>query len=148
MNKHLLEQYDDMKREYKDTERRIRQTTEELRKCEKKYEVQDSVTGGTGGTQSFTIKGYTHLEYKRKKTLLMSRKLRLEKLAEELEIKLDEVERYIDTIEDSRKRLILKYRYVDGLPWRDIAKRLGPGNNEDSIRIEIGRFIRKSARGV
>lgn len=143
MDKNILEQYEDMKKEYEDTERRIRQTTEELSKYDAKYQVQDSVTGGMGGTQHFKIKGFPYPEYQRKRTLLMSRKLRLEALKEKLDLKLDEVEQYIDTIEDSRKRLILKLRYVDGLQWREVAKKLGPGNNEDSVRIEIDRFLKK-----
>lgn len=143
MDKNILEQYEDMKKEYEDTERRIRQTTEELSKYDAKYQVQDSVTGGMGGTQHFKIKGFPYPEYQRKRTLLMSRKLRLEALKEKLDLKLDEVEQYIDTIEDSRKRLILKLRYVDGLQWREVAKKLGPGNNEDSVRIEITRFLER-----
>lgn len=143
MDKNILEQYEDMKKEYEDTERRIRQTTEELSKYDAKYQVQDSVTGGMGGTQHFKIKGFPYPEYQRKRTLLMSRKIRLEALKEKLDLKLDEVEQYIDTIEDSRKRLILKLRYVDGLQWREVAKKLGPGNNEDSVRIEITRFLER-----
>ncbi|MCM1184979.1 MAG: hypothetical protein NC251_10955 [Lachnoclostridium sp.] len=45
-------------------------------------------------------------------------------------------------VSDSRKRLILKLRYIDGLTWKQTAKRLGSGNNEDSIRKEIERFIK------
>ncbi|MGN0338642.1 MAG: hypothetical protein ACI4EE_14205 [Lachnospiraceae bacterium] len=144
MDKTILEQYEDMKKEYEDTERRIRQTTEELKKYDERYQVQDSVTGGLGGYQHFKIKGFPYPEYERKRTLLMSRKVRLESLKEKLDVKMDEVEQYIDTIEDSRKRLILKLRYVDGLQWREVAKRLGPGNNEDAIRIEITRFLDKA----
>lgn len=144
MNKGILEQYDDIKKEAVDTQKRIKKIEEELRKFDNKYCVADSVKGGAGGIQHFTIKGFPYPEYARKKTLLQRRKLRLEKLNERLDIILDEVEEYIDTVEESRKRLILKYRYIDRLPWKDIAAKMGPGNSEDGIRKEIQRFIDNS----
>lgn len=143
MNKDILEEYEDMKREYEDTKRRIRQTSEELKKYDARYQVEDSVTGGIGGTQRFKVSGFPSKEYQNKKTLLLRRQLRLETLKEKLEMKLDEVEQYIDTVEESRKRMILKLRYVDGLHWREVAKKLGPGNSEDAIRVEITRFLGK-----
>lgn len=144
MDKQILKDYENIKREYEDTERRIRKTEEELKKFDSNYIVQDSVKGGMGGTQIFKIEGVPVPEYERKRSLLMSRKLRLETLRAKLDVQLDEVEQYIDTIEDSRKRLILKFRFVDGMRWRDVAKALGPGNDEDSVRIEITRFLDKT----
>lgn len=143
MEKNLLEQYEDLKREKEDTERRIKETKIQLAKLNSKYHVKDTVSGGMGGIEHFTIQGFPYPEYDRKRTLLMRRQLRLDGLKIKLEEKLDEVEQYIDSVDDSRKRLILKLRYVDGLTWRDVAKRLGPGNNEDTVRIEINRFIEK-----
>ncbi len=144
MDKNILEQYEDMKKERTDTEQRIRQTEKELERFNKKYMVKDTVKGGSGGIQHFTVEGFPYPEYEQKKSLLLSRKLRLEHLEEKLEKQLEEVEKFIDTIENSRKRRILKYKYVDGLSWRDVAKKMGPGNNEDSVRIEIKRFLERT----
>lgn len=143
MDKSILEQYVDAKKEYEDTKRRLKQTEESLQKYDKNYQVKDSVSGGAGGTEHFVIKGFPYPEYTRKKTLMQRRKLRLDKLKKELEVMIDEVEQYIDTVDDPRKRLILRYKYIDGLTWAEVAKKLGPGNNVDSIRIEIDRFLKK-----
>jgi DNA repair exonuclease SbcCD ATPase subunit len=147
MDKNILEQYEDLKREYEDIKERIRKTEADLEKYDSRYQVQDSVSGGQGGIQHFTIKGFPYPEYSKKKTLLQKRKLQLETLNEKLKNTLDEVEKYIDSIEDSRKRTILRYRYMDGMTWRETAKKLGSGNNEDSVRIEIDRYIKKHPAG-
>lgn len=143
MRKSILEQYDDIKREYEDTERRIQHNLKELEKFDNKYLVQDSVNGGMGGTQHFKIEGFPYPEYQEKKTLLLKRQFRLENLKQKLDIALDEVEVYIDTIEDSRKRLIMRLRYVDNKEWSEVAKSLGPGNTADAVRMEITRFLEK-----
>lgn len=144
MEKNLLEQYEDMRREKEDTERRIKETQAQLSKLDSKYKVKDTVSGGMGGVERFTVTGFPYPEYERKRTLLINRQIRLDRLTLKLEEKLEEVEEYIDTIENSRKRLIMKLRYVDGLTWREVAKRLGPGHTEDSVRIEANRFIEKN----
>ncbi|MCM1326946.1 MAG: DUF4407 domain-containing protein [Bacteroidales bacterium] len=141
MEKNLLKQYEDMKKEKEDTLRRIKETQSQLEKLNSKYHVGDCVSGGMGGTEHFKVRGFPYPEYDRKRTLLMQRQLRLDKLNKKLDEKLDEVERYIETVEDSRKRLILKLRYIDGLTWKQTAKRLGPGNQANSVRMEIERFM-------
>lgn len=143
MDKHLLEQYEDIKKEYEDTKERLRKTQCDLSKYDSKYKVRDSVTGGMGGNQHFIVEGFPYPEYTKKKTLLMRRKLRLEQLEKKLEDAINEVEQYIDAIEEPRKRLILRYRYIDGMTWRQVAIKLGPGNSEDGIRKEVDRFIKK-----
>ncbi len=42
------------------------------------------------------------------------------------------VEQYINSVEDSRMRSILTYRYIDGLSWQQVANKIGGGNTEDS----------------
>lgn len=141
MEKHILKQYEDMKREYEDAKRRLQQTEKALNMLDAKYQVQDSVSGGIGGWQHFTIKGFPYPEYTRKKTLLNKRLARIEKLKADLEVKLDEVEQYIDAVPDSRKRLIMRYRYIDGMAWQQIATAMRI--TADSARKEIERYIEK-----
>ena len=146
MKKNILEQYEDMKREYQDTELRIIQIKEDLSRYTKDYQVHDSVKGGMGGTQNFGITGFPDPEYHHKKTLLMCREKRMITLKDKLENTLNDVEDYIDHVENSRKRLILRYKYIDGLSWKSIAKKLGAGNNADSIRMEVKRFFEKEGK--
>ena len=70
--------------------------------------------------------------------------MRLWEIEKKLETLTDSVEKYIDSIEDSRKRNIMRYRYIDGMTWRETAKKLGPGNSEDAVRMEIKRFLKQT----
>lgn len=142
MEKNIIYQYESIKKEYEDLKMRIRKAEAELERHEVKHRIQDRTTGGAGGVQHFEIRGIRYEEYTRRKSELLSRKLRLEHLRDELGGKLEEVEQYIDSIDDSRKRLILRYRYIDGLSWRQTARKLGAGCTEDSVRMEIARFLK------
>ena len=56
----------------------------------------------------------------------------------ELAIELNE---YIACIEDSMMRQILSLRYVNGLPWRQVALHIGGGNTADGVRKMCERFL-------
>lgn len=143
MDKNILREYESMLLEKADTENRIKDLEQQLQIYDKNYKVQDSVTGGMGGIEHYTIKGFPYPEYSKKKSILLSRKIRLEELKKRLEESIDEVEKFIDSIESSTMRLILKYRYIDGLSWKEIAGRMGKGYSEESIRKKCNRFISK-----
>lgn len=143
MDKNILREYESMLLEKSDTENRIKDLEQQLQIYDKNYRVQDSVTGGMGGIEHYTIKGFPYPEYSKKKSILLSRKIRLEELKKRLEESIDEVEEFIDSIESSTMRLILKYRYIDGLAWKEIAGRMGKGYSEESIRKKCNRFISK-----
>lgn len=51
--------------------------------------------------------------------------------------------RYIRSVEDPQMRLILKYRFVDCLPWHMVARKIGGGNTGESMRKRFSRFIAK-----
>lgn len=51
---------------------------------------------------------------------------------------------YIDTIEDSHIRQIMALRYVDGLSWTQVARRMGGGYTADSVRKAHVRFLARS----
>lgn len=50
------------------------------------------------------------------------------------------LQRYISAVPDSRMRLILQYRFVDGLKWRDVARRID--DTEDSVKIALQRLLK------
>ena len=57
------------------------------------------------------------------------------------------IQRYISTVTDSRMRLILQYRFVDGLKWRDVACRIDDNSTtEDSVKIAVQRFLKGEER--
>lgn len=51
------------------------------------------------------------------------------------------LERYIATVPDSLTRMIMTYRFVNGLPWAQVAYSIGGGNTEDSVKKRVYRYI-------
>ena len=54
------------------------------------------------------------------------------------------LERYIATIPDSLTRQIFTLRFINGLPWRQVAAHIGGNNTEDSVKKTCYRYIDKS----
>lgn len=51
------------------------------------------------------------------------------------------LERYIQSIDDSLVRQVFAYRFVNGLPWKQVAACIGGNNTEDSCRKLVSRYI-------
>lgn len=56
------------------------------------------------------------------------------------------LEDYLRTVDDYQVRLILTYRFVDLMTWRQIAFRIGGNNTEDSVKQRAYRFIKDSQK--
>ena len=54
------------------------------------------------------------------------------------------LERYIADIDDSLLRQIFTYRFVNGLPWLQVAACIGGGNTADSVRVACNRYLEKN----
>lgn len=52
------------------------------------------------------------------------------------------LERYISGIDDSLLRQIFTYRFVNGLPWRQVAACIGGSNTADGVRMMCNRYIK------
>ena len=142
--KEALIQYCDIREEIKDIRARMENLEEQIRKMEDRgYSVKDSVKGGAGGIQHFTIEGYPYPEYTRKKTLLTVRRQQLA----ERELKLleltNEVEQYINEMQDSRMRRMITYRFLNNLSWVQVAYRMGNNHTADSCQKAVERFLKK-----
>ncbi len=55
---------------------------------------------------------------------------------------LSRLTRYINSVEDSQIRQILSLRYINGLPWQQIAFTIG-GNTADSVKMAAYRYINR-----
>lgn len=53
------------------------------------------------------------------------------------------VESFIDTVTDSTVRQIIALRYIDGLEWRQVARRVYGNYNENTPRMRVQRFFEK-----
>lgn len=145
MEKHILEQYIDAQGEERDLVRRIQSVSDKLLNMEMSgYMVADSVTCGKRGKKSLgsrRIQGFPIPEYDRKKESLRTYKLQLELADMKLLKLLNQVEDYIETIEDSRIRRIMRYRYIDDLNWVQVALRMGKNHTAESCRKAHDRAL-------
>ena len=55
--------------------------------------------------------------------------------------KICEIEKYIQNINDSYIRLIVKYKYIDCHSWARVAVLVGGGNTKDSVRMAVKRYL-------
>lgn len=53
------------------------------------------------------------------------------------------LERYIADIPDSLTRQIFTLRFINGLPWIQVAYSIGGNNTADSVRMTCNRYIDK-----
>ena len=103
---------------------------------------------GAGGIQGFVIEGVPVVEYEKKKSDLLLKKLMLNQRKSTLELlefdileKANEVEEFIKSVDDSRMRRIINLRFIEGLSWNQVADRIGGNNTEDSVKKAFYRFM-------
>ena len=125
----------------------VKETEAEIRKLDRKKRtvVQTNVKGSSPdfpyipqhfkiqGT-TFTVKDDSHLRYEEK--ALAQRKAR----AEEVRLQVDE---WLLTV-PIRMQRIIRYRYLEGLTWEQVAMRMGRRATADSVRKELERFFEKN----
>ena len=127
--------------EVKDLRKRIDNIERQIDKIETEGNVIDSVKGGYGGIQHFKIEGFPDPEYSKKKTRLYLNKAQLESAELELLELTNQVEDYIQSIDNSRMRRIIRYRVIDGLTWYQVAQKMGGRTTDESARKEFDRYM-------
>ena len=48
---------------------------------------------------------------------------------------------YINTIHDPLVRQIIALRYIDGLPWQQVANNIGGGISVSGVRMILDRYL-------
>lgn len=144
--KHILEQYVDLQMEIKyladkidRVERRLYDLSHDM--------VSDSVTKGKKGKKplgTVKISGFPEEEYSRNRNKLLLYRMKMDLFRDELTKKLLEVEEYIEGIEDSRVRTIIRLRYIEGMTWQQVADYMGGENTENSVKQKMKRFFDKN----
>lgn len=124
---------------YRKIKAEIEQIKYELAKVEPEY-TQDSVTGSSIDfpytKHSIKIEGYDYNSYEHKTQRIQNR---LNKKLNELVKEKDKLTEYIYNIDDSDLRQIFMYRYVEGLNWKDIGKKMG--YDESSMRKKHDKWL-------
>ena len=138
MDKSILQEYIDACELVKETEKEIQKLNRK-----RKTIIQTNVKGSmhefpyveqhfkVQGT-TFTVKDDSSLRYEEK--LLEQQKARAE------QIKL-QVEEWMLTI-PSRMQRIVKYRYLEGLSWGQVAAKMGRKTTENGVKKEFERFMK------
>ena len=131
MNKSTLIQYCDLQEEIKDLKKRIE-------RIEKQSEMTSDVVQN-GYKRHAVIYGID-----------ITRKYKLDRYKSKLNIfcnKLfdlqNEIEDYIEKIEDSKTRQIFRYRYMDNMTWVQIANAMGY-DGESGPRMKHDRFLEEN----
>ena len=117
--KELLKQYNDLQKEIKELEQRIERV-----KNKKIQVVSDTVKGSPYfpyNDRTFIVTG---IEVdKKEQTLERLNSILCKRRAKCTELKL-QIEEFINTIPDSRTRRVFSLRYIDGLNWLQIARKI------------------------
>ena len=88
--------------------------------------------------RTFTITGIDYEEYNHRVRRLQRK---LNKRVEELLDLVEEMNEYIENIDDSLVRQIITLRYINGLTWNQVALSIGGDNTADSVRMIHDRFL-------
>ena len=156
VSKDILWQYYSLKQEEIDVSRQIDIVLSRIDSCEQEISeleretALDKVYGGFGGTQGFVIEGYDERDLAvlrarllRNKELLSQRLLLKQRLKEDIARKIIEVEKFINSVDDSLTRRIIYFRFIEHLSWKKVADKVGGGNTEDSVRKTLDRYLEK-----
>lgn len=145
----ILQQYTDIAIEVRDLKDRIERIEKAMQRIREEGNVKDTVSGGMGGIQHFTIEGFPNPKYARKKSTLLSNKLKLEAKVNELQQMKEDVDEFISRIDKSEIRTILRLYYIDELTWQQVANRMNEYHGkrrrytEDNCRMKAQRFLKK-----
>ena len=132
-----------MRLSHADLKKRISRMQREL-KLLKNSQVADTVTGSREDLTIGPIKvvGKPTKQYAEQSKHLAALIEKYNRKANELTAKLEEVEQFLDTVEDERLCTMLRLRYVDGYTWTDVGMRVGLTSS--GVRMAIERFFETS----
>ena len=140
MNIKFLNQIENLNKELKDLEKR-------LKAVENKPDniVKDSVNCSSISfpyiQYSCVIEGIDERKnksIKKYKRIINNKKMKLQKLINQLEYELN-------YIEDTEIRMIIRHKYEDGLNWLQIMFEMGY-DSESTARMKLKRFLKKSEK--
>lgn len=106
--------------------------------------VTDKVTGSSPyfpyTQRSFKLEGIDIEDYNRKSRRLQNKLMK--KKNELLELQ-EEVNDFINNIDNSLLRQIITLKYMDGMSWQEAASIIGGNNTADSVRKMAERYLKK-----
>ncbi len=141
--KHLLIQYVDLIKEKEEIQRKIDKLNAKLERINKEGNVKDAVKGGAGGWQTFHIEGFPVADEDEIKYLLNKNIRILRQREHDIAEKVVEVEKYLNTVDNSRMRRMITKKYIEGKTWYQVAIEMGKNYTADSCQKQTERFLKK-----
>ena len=144
--KRALEQYNSLKQEKADNERIIKNIEKRIAELEEKgYKEKDTVWGWRKRRNTALLNRgiFPYPRYHREKSLLILRKKRWSETEESLDKQISEIEEYLNSIDDSQMRRMIKYKYIEELSWQQVLEPMGGGNTADGCRKALDRYLKK-----
>jgi predicted RNase H-like nuclease (RuvC/YqgF family) len=144
LTKEILVQYADIEQEVKELQLDIQKLEHELKRLDNEPEsdcVKSSAKEFPYVCHTVMIRGINFTQ-KGKVYATLEKKLKMQqsKCDELLEV-FTEAEEFIELVDNSRMRRILRYRYIDKLSWVQVAVRMGGNTTDESVRKEHDRFF-------
>lgn len=145
MDKNILLQLTETVKEIEDLKRRIADA-EKKREQYEKLIVSDTVKGtrSDGIYGSIKVTGADRRDAAYQEKLLARRLESMQRLLDKLERQRVEAEEYIESLENSRLRQMTRYKYIDGLSWEAVAKKMG--STADACRMEFKRLSKTGSK--
>lgn len=147
VSKEILVQYADLQEEIKYLRKKIDSLQNEQAKMENKKKS-SSVIGSSKDfpytNHNIKTEGYvelTDVSARYLESTINSEIRKLEERCERLLHTTNELLDFIDSIEDSRIRMIITYRIVENYSWGQVADAMGGGNTEDCVKKAFYRFM-------
>lgn len=147
ISKEILVQYSDLQQEIKYLRKKIDSLQNEqanMEKNKKHSTVKASTKEFPYTEHNVKTSGYVGLTTISERHLssvinneIKKLELRYEKL---LQVTNDTMD-FIESIEDSRMRMIVTYRFIENYSWNQVADAIGGGNTEDSVKKAFYRFM-------
>ena len=141
MDRSVLFQLKDIHKEIWELEKRIQVHRKRLKKIDKQVSDVVKGTGRYGCYGNMRVHGHNDPNYIREKMELNQKLKQMESLKLMLLEKEVEAEKYIESIQESRLRRILRFRFEDEMTWQQVAKAMGGRCTADGCRMEYNRWI-------
>lgn len=149
VSKEILIQYSDLQEEIKYLRKKIDSLQNEQAEIDgrKKHSiVQASMKDFPYTQHNVYTDGYiglTKISSNHLQNVINKEIQKLEKRYEELLQVTNDVMDFIESINDSRMRMIVTYRFIENYTWEKVAESMGGGNTENGVKSAFHRFIEK-----
>lgn len=147
VDKLVLSQYIDLQAEVNDLQKQIQRIEKELDKMEKDGIQESDIVKGTrtdGTYGTIKVTGFPLPRWEQTRLHLRRRKEKLQEAYDRYLEVTNQVEEYLESLDDFRMKRILQYRFLDGLSWGEVAMKMGKKYSADSCRKQVERFYQKN----